>query len=179
MQAARAKVVLDTNVFIHYLRAGLHADWVAGRVDGKLRFLSAVVLMELRLGADTPRRRRAVDRLADAFPPGRVLAPGPDLYQRAGVLFRRIHGRLRAAGPPRSDRRHPDRAHRLEHRRAGDHGERGGLRADQAAPARVRLVAARGGVRPSHLTLGRPLRAPTNPGEGWLTTYAGSLKLYA
>ena len=57
------KVLLDTNVFIDYLRAGLHTDWVFGRVGNTVRFLSAIVLMELRLGADTPRRKRAVDRI--------------------------------------------------------------------------------------------------------------------
>src|SRR5438270_806219 len=50
----KGKVLLDTNVFIDYLRAGLHTDWVAGQVDGTVRFLSAVVLMELRLGATSP-----------------------------------------------------------------------------------------------------------------------------
>jgi predicted nucleic acid-binding protein len=54
------KIMLDTNVFIDYLRLGLHADWVTGRAGRAIRFLSAVVLMELRLGADTLPRRRAV-----------------------------------------------------------------------------------------------------------------------
>ena len=51
------KVLLDTNVFVDYLRVGLHADWVFGRVGDTIRFLSSVVLMELRLGADTLRRK--------------------------------------------------------------------------------------------------------------------------
>ena len=87
----RGKVILDTNVFIDYLRAGLHADWVSGQVDGMVRYLSCVVILELRLGADTPGRRRAIDRLKAAFPPERLVAPEPALYDRAGVLFRRIH----------------------------------------------------------------------------------------
>ncbi|MBI4864863.1 MAG: PIN domain-containing protein [Candidatus Riflebacteria bacterium] len=86
------RVILDTNVFIDYLRTGAHAEWVAGQVEGTVRFLSAVVLMELRLGADTPPRKRAVDRLKSAFPESRIVAPGPDLYDRAGWLFRRVHG---------------------------------------------------------------------------------------
>ena len=49
------KVLLDTNVFIDYLRQDRHADWVFGRVGHTVRFLSSVVLLELRLGADTPR----------------------------------------------------------------------------------------------------------------------------
>jgi len=34
------KVLLDTNVFVGYLRAGLHAEWVFGRVSNTIRFLS-------------------------------------------------------------------------------------------------------------------------------------------
>ncbi len=86
------KVLLDTNVFIDYLRAGLHADWAFGRVGETIRFLSCIVLMELRLGADTPRRRRAVDRIKDAFPGSRLIAPAPPLFDRAGRLFRALYG---------------------------------------------------------------------------------------
>ena len=94
----RGRVVLDTNVFIDYLRAGLHSDWVAGQVEGVTRFLSSVVVMELRLGADTPKRNRAIDRLIGAFPASRVISPTPDLYGRAARLFRRIHGGIGAMG---------------------------------------------------------------------------------
>ena len=86
------KVLLDTNVFVDYLRADLHADWVFGRVGNTIRFLSSVVLMELRLGADTLRRKRAVDRIKAAFPSGRLIAPAPQLFERAGQLFRTLHG---------------------------------------------------------------------------------------
>ena len=86
------KVLLDTNVFIDYLRADLHADWVFGGVSNTIRFLSAIVLMELRLGADTPRRKRAVDRIQAAFPTGRLIAPLPPLFDHAGRLCRALHG---------------------------------------------------------------------------------------
>ena len=86
------KVLLDTNVFVDYLRANLHTDWVFGRVGNTIRFLSAVVLMELRLGADTLRRQKAVDRIQRAFPPGRLIAPAPHLFEHAGRLFRTLHG---------------------------------------------------------------------------------------
>ena len=86
------KVLLDTNVFIDYLRADLHADWIFGGVSNTIRFLSAVVLMELRLGADTPGRKRAVDRIQAAFPSGRLIAPLPPLFDHAGRLFRTMHG---------------------------------------------------------------------------------------
>jgi hypothetical protein len=37
------KVLLDTNVFIDYLRADLHGDWIFGGMSNTIRFLSAVV----------------------------------------------------------------------------------------------------------------------------------------
>jgi predicted nucleic acid-binding protein len=86
------KVLLDTNVFIDYLRADLYADWIFGGVSNIIRFLSSVVLMELRIGADTPRRQRAVDRIQAAFPTGRLIAPLPSLFDHAGRLFRTLHG---------------------------------------------------------------------------------------
>lgn len=86
------RIVLDTNILIDYLRAGAHAELVAGHASRAVRFLSAVVLMELRLGADTPRRRRAVDRMVAAFPRDRVIAPTPALFSRAGELFRKLYG---------------------------------------------------------------------------------------
>ena len=86
------KVVLDTNVFIDYLRADLHGDWIFGGVNNIIRFLSSIVLMELRLGADTARRKRAVDRIQAAFPTGRVIAPLPALFDHAGRLFCTLHG---------------------------------------------------------------------------------------
>jgi predicted nucleic acid-binding protein len=86
------KVLLDTNVFIDYLRADLHAEWVFGGTGNTIRFLSSVVLMELRLGADTTRRRRAVDRIQAAFPTGRLVAPLPSVFDHAGRLFRILYG---------------------------------------------------------------------------------------
>ncbi len=88
----RRKVLLDTNVFVDYLRDELYADWVFGRVGDVIRFLSSVVLMELRLGANTPRRKRAVDQIQAAFPAGRLIAPAPPLFDHAGQLFRILYG---------------------------------------------------------------------------------------
>jgi len=86
------RILLDTNIFIDYLRAGRHAAMVLGGRHSLLRFLSAVVLLELRIGADTPRRIRAVDRIEEAFPSERIVAPTAALFSRAGTLFRAIHG---------------------------------------------------------------------------------------
>lgn len=86
------KVLLDTNVFIDYLRTDLYADWIFGGVNNIIRFLSSVVLMELRIGADSVRRQRAVDRIEAAFPTSRLIAPLPLLFDQAGRLFRTLHG---------------------------------------------------------------------------------------
>ena len=75
-----------------FLRDGLHQNWVCGRIPTTVRFLSSIVLLELRLGADTPKRRRAIGGILRAFPAGRVVAPSPELYDRAGTLFPTTHG---------------------------------------------------------------------------------------
>jgi len=86
------KVLLDTNVFIDYLRAELHADWVFGGKENVVRFVSAVVMMELHLGATTPKREKAVARIGAAFLTNRVVAPAAYLFPLAGRLFRKLYG---------------------------------------------------------------------------------------
>jgi predicted nucleic acid-binding protein len=92
-------VLLDTNVFVDFLRAELHSDWVFGGATRLIRFIPAVALMELYLGANTPAREKAVGRLEAAFKK-RVIAPSPPLYAKAGRLFRVVYGD-RSAGTDR------------------------------------------------------------------------------
>src|SRR4030066_2109056 len=86
------KVLIDTNIFIDYLRKELHADWVFGRVGNTIRFLSSIVLMELRLSADITKRKRMVDKIKPAFPGDRLIAPSPQLFDAAARLFRTLYG---------------------------------------------------------------------------------------
>lgn len=86
------KVLLDTNVLIDYLRAGLHSEWVLGGGGSIIRFISAITILELRLGADTPKRKKAVDRLQQAFHTGRILGLTPPLVDHAGRVFRALYG---------------------------------------------------------------------------------------
>ena len=86
------KVLLDTNVLIDFLRAGIHAEWVLSGHGTVVRFISAVALLELRLDADTPKRKKAVDRLQQAFQSGRILGLTPSLLDHAGRLFRTMYG---------------------------------------------------------------------------------------
>ncbi len=92
------KVLLDTNVLIDYLRAGLHAEWVLGGGGSILRFISAITILELRLGADTPTRKKAVDRLQQAFQTGRTLGLPPPLLDHAGRIFRALYGNAAGMG---------------------------------------------------------------------------------
>lgn len=86
------KVVLDTNVLIDFLRAGMHPEWVVGGHGTVVRFISAIALLELRLGADTPKRKKTVDRIQHAFRAGRTLGLTPSTLDHAGRLFRAMHG---------------------------------------------------------------------------------------
>ncbi len=86
------KVVLDTNVLIDFLRAGMHTEWVLGGHGTVVRFISAIALLELRLGADTPKRKKAVDRIQQAFRAGRALGLTPSTLDHAGRLFRAMYG---------------------------------------------------------------------------------------
>jgi predicted nucleic acid-binding protein len=88
-----SKVLLDTSIFVDYLRAGMHTEWVLEPIGGRIRFLSFVVLFELRFGADTWKRRQAVDRLHAAFPTTRQISPSPRAFDWAGRLFPLLHGR--------------------------------------------------------------------------------------
>jgi predicted nucleic acid-binding protein len=86
------KVLLDTNVLIDFLRVGLHTEWVLGGQGTVVRFISAVALLELRLGADTPKRKKAVDRIQQAFQSGRTLGLTASMLDHSGRLFRAMHG---------------------------------------------------------------------------------------
>ena len=86
------KVLLDTNVLIDFLRAGMNAEWVLGGHGTVVRFISTVALLELRLGADTSKRKKAVGRLHQAFRSGRILGLTPPLLDHAGQIFRALYG---------------------------------------------------------------------------------------
>jgi predicted nucleic acid-binding protein len=65
---------------------------VLGGYGTIIRFISAVVLLELRLGSDTPKRKRAVDHLHRAFHSGRILGVTPAVLDQAGKTFRAMYG---------------------------------------------------------------------------------------
>src|SRR5581483_8723728 len=72
---ALKRVILDTNIYIDWLNSKLHERLVLG--PGYVRFLSTIVLMELWVGATTPRARRAVASSERAYGAAQRLAhPG-------------------------------------------------------------------------------------------------------
>ena len=85
-------MVLDTSVYVSWLNQGLHAEWLLG--PGVVRCLSAVVLMELRVGATTRRARRAVSQLVRPYETsGRLVAPSARLFDEAAIVLQRLRMR--------------------------------------------------------------------------------------
>jgi predicted nucleic acid-binding protein len=83
------KVVLDTNVYIDWINRGLGEERILG--SGLIRYLSAIVVMELRAGARTRSGRAAVDQLVRAYASGgRLVSPPLAVFERAGSLLRRL-----------------------------------------------------------------------------------------
>jgi predicted nucleic acid-binding protein len=81
------RVILDTNIYIDWLNSKLHERLVLG--PGYVRLLSTIVLMELWVGATTPRARRAVASLERAYGAAQRLAhPGPAALAVAGRALR-------------------------------------------------------------------------------------------
>jgi hypothetical protein len=79
------RVVFDTDLYIDWLQEGAREELM---VSGPfLRYMSTVVLMELRAGAFIPAARRAVEDLPATFSrTRRLLVPTPDTFWRAGAV---------------------------------------------------------------------------------------------
>lgn len=83
------RVVFDTNVLVDWMRSQAH-DVLLHHADD-VRYLSAVVLMELRAGARTRAANRAVDVLRTAHEAHhRCLAPSVADLDRAGVVIKKL-----------------------------------------------------------------------------------------
>lgn len=83
------KAILDTNLYIGWLNHGLHEDLMLG--PGLVRYFSAVVGMELRVGATMLPARRALDQLIRAYRVGgRIIAPDAEMFDQAGRALQRL-----------------------------------------------------------------------------------------
>jgi predicted nucleic acid-binding protein len=83
------RVVIDTNLYIDWLNAGHHED-VLFQEDA-VKYLSAMVMLELYAGALSARARRAVRSVVSAFDrSGRLLVPSGGVYEDAGHVLRTL-----------------------------------------------------------------------------------------
>ena len=83
------RVVIDTNVYVDWINSGRHEEVLFERET--VKYLSAVVLMELRAGAFSERDRRLLQRLQTAFErAGRVLTPSRSVFAEAGDALRQL-----------------------------------------------------------------------------------------
>jgi predicted nucleic acid-binding protein len=83
------RVVIDTNVYVEWINRGRHEEILFQRET--IKYLSAVVLMELRAGAFSQRDRRLLQRLETAFERAdRVLVPSRSVFADAGDALRRL-----------------------------------------------------------------------------------------
>ena len=85
------RVVFDTNLYIHWLNQGLCGEWMGKKP--MVRYLSSIVHMELRLGAQTRSAHQAVDQLVRGYG-SRLLVPTAPMYDQTA----RVLQRLRAKG---------------------------------------------------------------------------------
>jgi predicted nucleic acid-binding protein len=83
------RLVIDTNVYVDWINRRRHEGVLFERET--VKYLSAVVLMELRAGAFSQRDRRLLQRLETAFErAGRVLVPSRSVFAEAGDALRRL-----------------------------------------------------------------------------------------
>jgi predicted nucleic acid-binding protein len=83
------RLVIDTDVYIDWLNEGQHEE-VLSRPDA-VKYLSAVVLMELRAGAFSRTDRRVIRRVETAFARARrLLVPSWTVFAEAGDTLRRL-----------------------------------------------------------------------------------------
>ena len=81
------RVVLDTNLYIDWINAGLRDPLLVG--SGYTRLLSSVVLMELWAGTTNRSSRGAIKKVERAYVSGgRLLAPTPAVFSAAGKALR-------------------------------------------------------------------------------------------
>lgn len=86
------RVIFDSDLYIDWIEAGLREELLLNR--SFVRYMSTVVLLELQAGALAPGAARAVSDLYKTFTrAGRLLAPSPDTFWRAGSVLRTLQQR--------------------------------------------------------------------------------------
>ena len=86
------RLVIDTNVYVDWINHARHDEIVFQ--DGAVKYLSGVVLLELRAGALSMLDRRALSRLQHDFErAGRVLTPTRSVFAESGDVLRLLRAR--------------------------------------------------------------------------------------
>ena len=86
------RVLFDTDLYIDWIEAGLREELILGQAF--VRYMSAVVILELQAGAVDPKSARAVQDLYRTFDrTGRLVLPSADTYWRAGTVLRDLQRR--------------------------------------------------------------------------------------
>ena len=87
--AKMQRVVIDTNVYIDWINEGQYETVLFQR--DSVKYLSAVVMMELSAGAFLVRDARLIRGVTSMFAKvGRILAPTASIYEEAGDVLRRL-----------------------------------------------------------------------------------------
>jgi predicted nucleic acid-binding protein len=88
------RLIIDTNLYIDWLNAGKHES-IIFQPDA-VKFMSAVVMMELLAGACSAHERTRLHDLFTTFTKlGRIVTPSSATYQEAGDVLRQlqtVHG---------------------------------------------------------------------------------------
>ncbi len=86
------KVVLDTDLYMDWLNKGAHEELFSG--PGLVRYLPAVVHMELGAGAATRGAQRALDKLVRTYRSvGRMILLDAQAFDVAGDTLRKLRQR--------------------------------------------------------------------------------------
>ena len=87
------RVLFDTDLYIDWLEKGAREELL---VEGPfLRYMSSVVLMELRAGSFTPTTIRAIEELYTTFSRSRrLLTPTAETFWQAGIILATLQRRF-------------------------------------------------------------------------------------
>jgi len=85
------KIMFDTNIYISFIRDRLHSSELQRR--GTVKYLSAIVLMELWAGAKTKKAKKLLSQLQKPYmDAGRVVTLGASNYIPMGQFFAELPG---------------------------------------------------------------------------------------
>jgi predicted nucleic acid-binding protein len=83
------RLIIDTNLYIDWLNTGKHTAFLFQ--SDTVKFMSAVVMLELLAGAHTVRDQTRLHDLFRTFRKlGRVLTPSAETYEEAGGVLRQL-----------------------------------------------------------------------------------------